>query len=309
MAARYVAATGQWTTATPVATLNFMSAPAVTLDAEGNGVILFSADDPGIAGSQQRMYFVRYSAAGNSFTPPVQIESYAGSLIDSGSAVLAVNASGNVLAAWNRTDAFGGTSVFARYTASSNSWSAPAQLTTATALSVLYDDQNVGLVLTNNGFRRLPATGGVETTQGIGAGIALSPNNTQVVARPDGGAVAITMLVTNNLFTARVRYYDRSTNTWTAPADVIADAAVRNVGPSMLLAGARNGEAVLLLELRLPATSTTWGAPRLVRAGAADTVTLGTTAVDVTGRSVHAWTERAPMATRALDIWGNPLAP
>jgi hypothetical protein len=123
------------------------------------------------------------------------------------------------------------------------------------------------------------------------------------------------MVVTNNLFTARVRYYDRATNTWTVPADVIADAAVRNVGPSMLLAGARNGEAVLLLEraglqaLRLPAASTTWGAPRLVRAGAATTVTLASAAVDITGRSVHTWTETLAGSTAPLDLWGNVLAP
>jgi hypothetical protein len=316
LAVRYAASSGQWSTAVPISALDFTSAPAVTFDAQGDAMIMFSADDPALAGSQQRMHFVRYSSAGNSFTPPVQIESYAGSVIDSGRAALAVNASGNAIAVWSRADAFGGVNVFARYTASSNTWSTPAQYGVVNAVAGLqYDDQGNGLVLSNNGFWRFPASGGADRTLGIAAGIQLTPLNTQMVARPDGGAVAVTMVVTNNLFTARVRYYDRATNTWTVPADVIADAAVRNVGPSMLLAGARNGEAVLLLEraglqaLRLPAASTTWGAPRLVRAGAATTVTLASAAVDITGRSVHTWTETLAGSTAPLDLWGNVLAP
>ena len=317
MAARYAASAGQWSTATPIATLSFLGTPSVALDVNGNGVILFPADDPALAGSQARMHFVRYTAASNTFAPPLQIESYAGSVIDTSSAALAVNASGNAIAVWSRADASGGINVFARYNASSNTWSTPSQYGVVSGVAGLqYDDQGNGLVLSNNGFWRFPAGGGAERTLGIATGVQLTTLNTRLAGRPDGGAVAVTMFVDgNNVYTARVRYYDRATNTWTAPADVITNLA-QNANLPMVLSSARNGEAVLLVEraglqaLRLPAGSTTWGAPRLAsRSGATAALVPAAAAIDITGRMTSVWTEREQTATRPIDLWGNVLAP
>lgn len=311
--ARFTALTGVWVRGV-AASVPSAGASAVAFDGAGRALALVPVDDAAIAGTQMRMRFVVVRADGTADLLPQLFDAYPGSLTDSVDPLIAANASGNALAVWVRGSGLSKTTAFSRYTASTQTWSAPLEINAPDPVAVTFDDQDNGLLLAGSGLWRYNGTTNrFVRSSGIPTSATITNFNTKLAPTGNGTAVAVSLeeaVATRELIARR---YDPATDTWSDAVkitDIIAN--------DFAVGGSTNGEVAVLFDrdgafaTRSAAGSTAWTTPQRVnRAGVTANVETRGVGSAVDGSYVAVWTEPDPAigGISATDIWGNAIAP
>jgi hypothetical protein len=325
-------AAGAWGTPTQIG-IEQGVAPAIAANATGDAVLVwiergFSGETCGggtILG--QGVWASRYSAASNTWTPPVRIsvDPQSGSNIFVDAPSVVIDAAGRATAVWVHSPGAGMPTIsWSRFDGAA--WSAPAALSDGTrgvgepvmaqdgsgnVLALWRQDTNLfdgglpggGPMLPNIWFARY-AAGAWSTPVRIGSADLAgsdSSSHARIAVNASGNAVAVWSETRSSVTSiASARY---SSGAWTAPA-LIEASAQHAARPEVAIDDDGNAQAVWMQKVdasqtnesgytaRFDAAAASWSAPELFEQSA-ELVFVPLVGIDDSGRALIAWEQTA----------------
>ena len=315
-ASRFVAAQGSWTPATSIQTVSGQTgqAPQVVLDSSGNGTVVWQ-QYTGV-GISSAVYAARFDATRATWSPAVQLDTGTGA----NNPQVAVDASGNVIAAWEQASPGAVAQIaVARRSQSTGLWGAAQVVQTSTLRgsnpqldlaadgrgTVVWTQAEANGTLTVQASRSTTAGDGWGLPQALSPGVGVNGGNWPQVRSDPGGNVIVLwqQYQGNNVYSMDAARYDANSARWSSPVHIatLMPASFTNPfswAPTLVVDAAGNATATWTHDVggaifnafhaRFDSHLGTWSAPGAL-AGSVGVPDRVYTTVDGHGNVVATW--------------------